>query len=53
MVSADIAAMDNPWEAFWDPEYKGIAGLYDDYRRRSVGMYKDGITDINGANRTT
>ena len=50
MVSADIAAMDNPWEAFWDPEYKGIAGLYDDYRETiGVGMYRDGITDINGA----
>ncbi len=49
MVSADIAAMDNPWEAFWDPEYKGIAGLYDDYRETvGVGMYKNGITDING-----
>jgi spermidine/putrescine transport system substrate-binding protein len=50
MVSADIAAMDNPWEAFWDPEYKGIAGLYDDYRETiGVGMYKSGIADINGA----
>jgi spermidine/putrescine transport system substrate-binding protein len=49
MVSADIASMDNPWEAFWDPEYKGIAGLYDDYRETiGVGMYKSGITDING-----
>jgi spermidine/putrescine transport system substrate-binding protein len=50
MVSADVAAMDNPWEAFWDPEYKGIAGLYDDYRETiGVGMYRNGITDINGA----
>jgi spermidine/putrescine transport system substrate-binding protein len=50
-VSADVAAMDNPWEAFWDPEYKGIAGLYDDYRETiGVGMYRDGITEINGAN---
>ncbi|CAN5888137.1 spermidine/putrescine ABC transporter substrate-binding protein [soil metagenome] len=49
MVSADIAAMNNPWEAFWDREYKGIAGLYDDYRETvGVGMYKNGITDING-----
>jgi len=49
MVSADIASMDNPWEAFWDPEYKGIAGLYDDYRETiGVGMYRSGITDING-----
>jgi spermidine/putrescine transport system substrate-binding protein len=48
MVSADIAGMDNPWKAFWNPEYKGIAGLYDDYRETiGVGMYKSGITDIN------
>jgi spermidine/putrescine transport system substrate-binding protein len=51
MVSEDIAAMDNPWEAFWDPQYKGIAGLYDDYRETiGVGMYRNGITDINGDN---
>jgi spermidine/putrescine transport system substrate-binding protein len=50
-VDADVAAMDNPWEAFWDPEYKGLVGLYDDYRETiGVGMYKDGITKINGAN---
>ena len=50
MVPADIAGMDNPWEAFWDPEYKGIAGLYDEYREAiGVGMYRSGITDINGA----
>jgi spermidine/putrescine transport system substrate-binding protein len=53
MVSADIAGMDNPWEAFWDPEYKGIAGLYDDYRETvGVGMYKNGITDINSDNKS-
>jgi len=48
MVSEDIAAMDNPWEAFWDPQNRGIAGLYDDYRETiGVGMYRSGITDIN------
>jgi spermidine/putrescine transport system substrate-binding protein len=49
-VSADIAGMDNPWEIFWDPEYKGITGLYDEYRDAlCAGMYRSGITDINGA----
>jgi spermidine/putrescine transport system substrate-binding protein len=43
--------MDNPWEAFWDPEYKGLVGLYDDYRETiGVGMFKSGITEINSAN---
>ena len=51
MVPVDIAGMDNPWEVFWDPEYKGITGLYDEYRDAlSVGMYKSGLTGVNGAN---
>jgi spermidine/putrescine transport system substrate-binding protein len=51
MVSADIAGMDNPWEVFWDPEYKGITGLYDEYRDAlSVGMYRSGLTAVNEAN---
>lgn len=50
MVKEDVAAMDNPWEAFWNPAYKNIAGLYDDYRETiGVGMYKNGITDVNSA----
>jgi spermidine/putrescine transport system substrate-binding protein len=51
MVSSDIAGLDDPWEVFWDPEYKGITGLYDEYRDAlSVGMYKSGITDgVNSA----
>ena len=51
MVPADIAGMDNPWEVFWDPEFKGITGLYDEYRDAlSVGMYRSGITAVNDAN---
>ena len=50
MVDADIEAMENPWEAFWDPAHKDIAGLYDDYRETiGVGLYKNGIDDINSA----
>jgi spermidine/putrescine transport system substrate-binding protein len=51
MVSADIAGMGNPWEVFWDSEYKGITGLYDEFRDAlSTGMYRSGITDgVNGA----
>src|SRR5215208_7844660 len=51
MVPADVAGMDNPWEIFWDPEYKGITGLYDEYRDAlSVGMYRSGLTGVNEAN---
>jgi spermidine/putrescine transport system substrate-binding protein len=49
MVQADIAGMDNPWEIIWDPEYRGITGLYDEYRDAlSAGMYRSGLTDVNG-----
>ena len=50
MIEDDIAGMDNPWEAFWNPDYEGLVGLYDDYRETiGVGMYRNGITDINSA----
>lgn len=50
MVSADLSGMDNPWEAFWDADHKGIAGLYDEYQDAiGVGMFRSGITAVNGA----
>jgi len=46
MIDDDIAAMDNPWEALWNPDYKDITGLYDDYRETiGVGLYKSGLND--------
>jgi spermidine/putrescine transport system substrate-binding protein len=48
LIPDDIAGMDNPWEALWNPDYKNKVGLYDDYRETiAVGMYKNGIMDIN------
>ena len=48
MIDADIEAMENPWEVFWDPAHKGIAGLYDDFRETiGVGLYYSGNNDIN------
>jgi spermidine/putrescine transport system substrate-binding protein len=26
------SALDNPYDAFWDPRYRGAVGIYDDYR---------------------
>jgi len=50
MVSTDVASLENPWEVFWDPEYKGITGLYDEYRDAlSVGMYRSGLKSVNDA----
>ena len=48
LIPDDIAAMENPWEALWNPDYKDKVGLYDDYRETiGVGLYKNGISDIN------
>lgn len=48
LVPEDIAAMENPWEALWDPAHKDMVGLYDDYRETiGVGLYKNGLKDIN------
>jgi spermidine/putrescine transport system substrate-binding protein len=48
MVPDDLAAMDNPWQAFQNPDYKNIAGMYDDYRETiGAGMYMNGINAIN------
>jgi spermidine/putrescine transport system substrate-binding protein len=50
MVSEDISGLDNPWQAFWDERYKGIAGLYDEYQDAlAVGMYRSGILGVDGA----
>jgi spermidine/putrescine transport system substrate-binding protein len=51
LVDDDIAGMDNPWEALWNPDYKDLVGLYDDYRETiGIAMYKSGLDDqINSA----
>lgn len=50
MISDDIAAMDNPWEALWTPDYAGKVGIYDDYRETiPVGMYKNNLFGVNEA----
>ncbi|CAN5654211.1 spermidine/putrescine ABC transporter substrate-binding protein [soil metagenome] len=48
MVDVDIAAMDNPYEIFWDPSYEGKVGIYDDYREAiTMVLLKNGVDDIN------
>ena len=48
MVSEDIAAMENPYEIFWNEKYSGKVGIYDDYREAmSMVMLKNGVSDIN------
>jgi spermidine/putrescine transport system substrate-binding protein len=48
----DFDAMENPWDVFWDPEYKNKIGLYDDDRESlMVALYHNGHTDPNTTDR--
>jgi spermidine/putrescine transport system substrate-binding protein len=50
-VSEDVGKRANPWEALWDPKYKGKVGLLDDYREAmSMVLLKNGITNLNTGN---
>jgi spermidine/putrescine transport system substrate-binding protein len=49
MVSEDIAALDQPWDIFWESqEYNGKVGLLNE-QRETIGtaLLRKGITDIN------
>jgi spermidine/putrescine transport system substrate-binding protein len=47
-VKEDIGARPNPYEVFWDPQYKEHIAVLDDYRE-AIGMtiLRNGGTDIN------
>ncbi len=50
MVSEDVAAMDNPYDIFWNSKYEGKIGIYDDYREAmTMVLLRNGITDVNNA----
>lgn len=49
-IKEDIGALPNPWTSFWDMggEYKGKVAILDDPRDAlSMGLFRDGITDVN------
>jgi len=47
-VDLDPDSMENPWDIFWDPRYKGEVGLYDDDREAlAVALYHNGVNDPN------
>lgn len=51
-VDLDPDSMENPWDIFWDPQYKGDVGLYDDDREAiMVALYHNGVTDPNTSDR--
>ena len=52
-VDLDPASLDNAWDIFWDPAYKGEVGLYDDNRESiSVALFHNGVLDPNTTDRT-
>lgn len=47
-VPADIGALQNPYEALWDPTYKNKTALIDDWHTAmALVLLKLGITDVN------
>jgi spermidine/putrescine transport system substrate-binding protein len=47
-VPADIAALKNPYESLWDPQYKDKTAILDDsHAAMAMVLLKQGITDIN------
>ncbi|HEY7628058.1 MAG TPA: spermidine/putrescine ABC transporter substrate-binding protein [Ilumatobacteraceae bacterium] len=38
------------WDTLWNPEYKGVASILDDYREAlGMAMMRKGLTDVNSA----
>lgn len=47
-VTTDIAGMQNPYDALWDPKYRGQTAILDDYRSTiEMCLLRAGITDVN------
>ncbi len=47
-VTEDIGARANPYDALWDPQYKGKTAIIDDWHTAmSMVLLRLGITDIN------
>jgi spermidine/putrescine transport system substrate-binding protein len=52
-VPADIGALKNPYDAFWDPQYKGRTAILDDWHTAmAMVLLRQGITDVNTASQT-
>ncbi|MBE1551390.1 spermidine/putrescine transport system substrate-binding protein [Mycobacterium sp. OAS707] len=47
-VPADIGALKDPYDAFWDAQYKGKTAILDDWHTAmAMVLLRQGITDIN------
>jgi spermidine/putrescine transport system substrate-binding protein len=50
MEVSDVEGMSNPYEIFWNADYRGKVGIYDAYREAlSLGLYREhgNETDLN------
>lgn len=51
MVDEDVAARDNPYDVFWDPQYfRNLAVLDDWHTTMGMVLLRNGIYDINTTN---
>ena len=49
-IKEDLYSLPNPYDALWDPAYKGKVGVYDEYRTTmALALLRDGVTDINSS----
>jgi spermidine/putrescine transport system substrate-binding protein len=52
-VPADIGALKNPYDSFWDPTYKGKTAVLDDWHTAmAMVLLRQGITDVNTSSET-
>jgi spermidine/putrescine transport system substrate-binding protein len=52
-VRADIGALKNPYDCFWDPQYNGKTAILDDWHTAmAMVLLRQGITDINTSSQT-
>jgi spermidine/putrescine transport system substrate-binding protein len=46
----DVLGLENPWDVFWNPKYKSITGLYDDFQETlTMAMFRNGVADPTNA----
>ncbi len=49
-VKEDLYSLANPYDALWNPAYRGKVGVYDEYRTTmALALLRDGVTDINSS----
>ncbi len=47
-IPADIGALKDPYDAFWDPRFKGKVAILDDWHSAmAMVLLRQGITDVN------